>query len=172
MNAMPCCFITAAEQPGTLAEVCPQQFMAPVAPHRAAHLEGTRVDSTRLRAGVELWRQRCDLVLVEGAGGLLSPISDDDLVADVAQDLGYPLLIVAPNVLGTINQTLQTVAVAHARGLAVAGIVVNHPQPIADESSRWNIEDIQQRCDVAIVAALNHSAETFDREVNWQALAR
>ena len=87
-------------------------FAAPLAPHLAARAEGRRVDPQLLRTGLEFWRESCDIVLVEGAGGLMSPVSDDDYNADLADEFGYPLIIVAANVLGTINATLQTLIVA------------------------------------------------------------
>ena len=81
-------------------------------------------------AGLKFWRESCDIVLVEGAGGLMSPMSDDDYNADLADEFGYPLVVVAANVLGTINATLQTLIVADTfrEGLAIAGIVLNSPQ--------------------------------------------
>ena len=67
-----------------------------------------RVDPQLLRDGIEFWRETSDIVLVEGAGGLMSPMSDDDYNADLAAEFGYPLVVVAANELGTINATLQT----------------------------------------------------------------
>ena len=66
----------------------------------------------QLRSGIDFWRETSDVVLVEGAGGLMSPISDDDYNADLAAEFGYPLLVVAANELGTINATLQTLITA------------------------------------------------------------
>src|SRR5262245_38358578 len=67
----------AAGRPGTLEQVCPQRFAAPLAPHLAARAEGQLVDGALLREGIEFWRKASDVVIVEGAGGLMSPISDD-----------------------------------------------------------------------------------------------
>jgi dethiobiotin synthetase len=102
----------AAGRPGTLAEVCPQCFAAPLAPHLAAAAEGKQLDAARLRAGLDIWLERSDVVLVEGAGGLLSPLGEEQFVADLADDLGFPLIIVARNALGTINHVLQTLIAA------------------------------------------------------------
>ena len=102
----------AAGQPGTLEQVCPQMFAAPLAPHLAARAEGRRVDAANCASGIDFWRETCDVVLVEGAGGLMSPISDDDYNADLAAEFGYPLVVVAANELGTINATLQTLITA------------------------------------------------------------
>src|SRR5438477_8141213 len=62
----------AAGCPGRLQAVCPQRFAAPLAPHLAARQERKRVDSKLLRSGLDYWRRRSDIVIVEGAGGLMS----------------------------------------------------------------------------------------------------
>ncbi len=102
----------AAGRPGSLEEVCPQVFAAPMSPHLAARAEGKQLDTALLRRGIDVWLERSEIVLVEGAGGLMSPMSDDEYVADLAYDFGFPLLVVSANRLGTINQTLQTLITA------------------------------------------------------------
>ena len=118
-------------------------FAAPLAPHLAARAEGRRVDPQLLRDGIEFWRETSDIVLVEGAGGLMSPMSDDDYNADLAAEFGYPLVVVAANELGTINATLQTLITAstYCDGLTWPAIVLN--SPVA--SSRGRSERRQQR---------------------------
>ncbi len=105
--------------------VCPQQFLAPLAPPLAASLEERAVDETLLLTGLDRWRPYADYVIVEGAGGLLCPISQSLTVADLASQLNSPLVIVAANRLGVINHTLLTVQTAVARGLDVAAIILN-----------------------------------------------
>src|SRR5690349_13082869 len=61
----------AAARPGTLEHVCPQLFQAPLAPHLAARAEGKHVDRQKLREGIRYWNEASDVVLVEGAGGLM-----------------------------------------------------------------------------------------------------
>ncbi len=104
----------------------PQTFHAPLAPPVAAARESAEVDSELLRTGAGWWQGRVDLLLVEGAGGLLSPITWEETVADLAAELGLPLVIVAAMRLGAVNHTLLTVEVARRRGLPIAGIVLNH----------------------------------------------
>ena len=138
-----------AGRPGTLENVCPQQFAAPLAPHLAARAEGKRVDSARLRDGIAFWRESSDIVLVEGAGGLMSPMSDDDYNADLAATFGYPLVVVSANELGTINATLQTLITAstYCDGLDVAGIVLNSPKRRDDDLSMGsNADELARRC--------------------------
>jgi dethiobiotin synthetase len=159
----------AAGRPGTLEQVCPQSFAAPLAPHLAARAEGRRVDAGLLRSGLECWRETSDVVLVEGAGGLMSPVSDDDYNADLAADFGYALVVVSGNVLGTINATLQTLiaAATYGEGLDVAGIVLNSPRsPGNDQSIDSNRDELARRCVPAVLAAVEYGGR-FDAEVDW-----
>lgn len=181
----------AAGRPGTLLQVCPQRFAAPLAPHLAARAEGRRVDPQRLRDGIEFWRETSDFVVVEGAGGLMSPLSDEDYNADLASEFGYPLLVVSANALGTINATLQTLLTARAYGarshpegtrqeawsqrgrcLTVAGIVLNSPSAATnDPSTVSNANELSRRCGVPLLATVEHGGR-FDREVDWMAISR
>lgn len=159
---------------GSLEQVCPQAFAAALAPHLAARAEGRRVDAHLLRTGIEFWRETCDIVIVEGAGGLMSPLSDEDYNADLAAEFGYPLLVVSANVLGTINATLQTLITAstYCDGLDVAGIVLNSlTQRAEDPSLDSNADEIARRCVAPLLATVSHSGG-FDREVDWLQLAQ
>jgi dethiobiotin synthetase len=164
----------AAGSPGTLAEVCPQRFAAPLAPHLAAELEGKRLDASLLRRGLEVWLDRSEIVLVEGAGGLMSPLGHDEYVADLAYDFGFPLLVVARNGLGVINHVLQTLitAATFREGLDVAGIVLNQPEPAADDASiEQNAREIRRRAVPPVLAELAYRADRFEPSVDWPATA-
>ena len=149
----------AAGRPGELDAVCPQRFAAPLAPHLAARAEGRAVDAERLAGGLAWWSNRCDVVLVEGAGGLMSPLTDDLYNADLAGQFGYPLLVVAPNRLGVINQTLQTLIAAAAlgEGLTVAGVVLNDVSPAGDDASlAGNFDELTARCGPPVLTHVRH----------------
>ena len=164
----------AAGRPGKLEAVCPQRFAAPLAPHLAARAEGKQVDCELLRSGVKYWQERTDIVIVEGAGGLLSPISDADFVADLAVEFGYPLVIVAANRIGVINQTLQTLLVAktYCGGMPVAAVVLNDVEQSSDDPSRAsNLSELRRLCEVP-VTYLQHAGERFDPQTDWFQLAR
>jgi dethiobiotin synthetase len=166
----------AAGRPSDLEHVCPQRFAAPLAPHLAARSEGRQMDAALLRTGLDYWRSRSEILLVEGAGGLLSPLGEGEYVADVACDLGFPLIVVSRNVLGTINATLQTLMTAsvYRGGLAVAGVVLNHPSRGAsdDLSLASNRAELAARCSAPLLAAVTFGAEGFDREVDWWNMAQ
>lgn len=116
---------SAARSCQSLSRICPQSFVAPLAPPVAAELEGRRVDERLLIDGAQWWLAHCDFLVVEGAGGALSPISASMLVLDLAQRLHLPLILVAANRLGVVNHTLLTIEAVHARQLHLHGIVLN-----------------------------------------------
>jgi dethiobiotin synthetase len=164
----------AAGSPGDLADVCPQVFAAPLAPHLAAAAEGRTLDARLLRTGLDVWLRQSDIVLVEGAGGLMSPLGEDEFVADLAYDLGFPLLVVAANRLGVINHVLQTLIVASTfrDGMSVAGIVLNQPYASTNDlSTGQNAEEIRRRSVPPLLAQVAWQAEGFSPEIDWFALA-
>ena len=164
----------AAGRPRTLHDVCPQRFRAPLAPHLSAKAEGRQVDVDLLRSGIACWEGECDLIVVEGSGGLMSPISDDEYVADLAFEFGYPLVVVAPNVLGVINQTLQTLitAACFRDGIPVGGVVLNNPQVFeGDCSIATNAREIESRIQVPTLAQVNYEASGFDLAIDWHQMA-
>lgn len=164
----------AAGQPGLLADVCPQIFQAPLAPHLAARAEGKEIDADLLRAGLDAWREY-EIVIVEGAGGLMSPLGADEYVADLACDFGFPLVIVAANSLGVINQTLQTLitAATFRDGLQVAGVVLNDiaADDAADVSRGSNFAELEQRCVPPLLAHVRWNDASALRQVDWYGLA-
>jgi dethiobiotin synthetase len=100
-------------------------------PAVAAKLSGVDINMASVLAAFGKLKDRHRLVLVEGVGGLAAPLREDYLVADLAEAMGLPLLVVARPNLGTINHTLLTVEYARQRGLKVAGVVINGWQEAA-----------------------------------------
>ena len=164
----------AASRPLTLEQVCPQRFLAPLAPPRAALAEGRRIDARLLRTGLEPWLAASEIVIVEGAGGLMSPLSEEDYNIDLAAEFGLPLVIVAANELGVINATLQTLITARARApkLPIAGVVLNQATQRPDDASlASNAEELAARCDAPLLTTVAHSGSAFGQQVDWFALA-
>ncbi|MBX5466380.1 MAG: dethiobiotin synthase [Firmicutes bacterium] len=118
--------------------VVPYVFRTPAAPWVAARLEGRPVAFARLVEAAKTLAQRWPVLLVEGAGGLAVPIDARHNWADLALALGLPLLVVAPNRLGTINHTVLTVAYARSRGVEVAGFVLNRLTDARDGTEDTN----------------------------------
>ncbi|OGG52131.1 MAG: dethiobiotin synthase [Candidatus Handelsmanbacteria bacterium RIFCSPLOWO2_12_FULL_64_10] len=107
---------------GLINPVC---LRRPLSPNVAAQIEGVWIDVAGIEQAAHKLSQRHDLLIVEGAGGLLVPIRDDFFMADLALKLDLPLLIVARRGLGTINHTLMTMECAKTRGIGMAGVVYN-----------------------------------------------
>jgi dethiobiotin synthetase len=110
---------------GSLETVSPQRFREPFAPPVAAALEGRVVSHDQILDGYQRASSQCDLILVEGAGGLLSPISDDWTNADLIVRLRLPVVLVSAWRLGVVNQVLTAMIAADALGISLAAIVLN-----------------------------------------------
>lgn len=156
-------------------QLCPQRFLAPLAPPVASRKEGRRVDWESIIHGFEAWQKHCDILVVEGVGGLLCPLTDDATVADFAAVTLFPLVIVARLGLGTINHTLLTVEVARQRGLRIAGLVFNEPFPTEDILVDSNPVEIAARCDVPILGIYRYQTDHVSRvgeslRLDWSSL--
>ena len=116
----------AAGASDALEEVCPQRFAMPAAPNVAAAAEGRTPDLEKIVAAYERIMTHHDAVLVEGAGGLLVPVTHGVSMADLARRLDLPLILVARASLGTINHTLLSREAARRRGLQLAGVIISH----------------------------------------------
>ena len=93
----------------------------PVSPHLAAMRAGARIDVAFLTASV---KQSDEAYIVEGAGGALVPINEEDLMIHLMERLGLPVVVATRTTLGTINHTLLTLEALRARRLNVAGVVM------------------------------------------------
>jgi dethiobiotin synthetase len=129
-------------------QVAPLRYGPAVSPLLAAELEGERLDREMLlAAGAKLTRtieREATTVIVEGVGGLLSPLAENFTVCDLAASLRLPLLIAARPGLGTINHTLLTLQAARAYGLDVRAVVIT---PWPEQPSRLqqsNLETIRR----------------------------
>ncbi|MCG6938284.1 MAG: dethiobiotin synthase [Gammaproteobacteria bacterium] len=114
----------AADYQGALSEVCPYPFEPPISPARAARLADMAITTEQLAADC---RQGSDngFVLVEGAGGFYSPLADDGLNADLAVALQLPVILVADDKLGTLNQVLLNAEAIQLRRLSLLAVVLN-----------------------------------------------
>ncbi len=122
----------------------PYCFAPPIAPHIAAAEAGLEIDFKRIEAACTQARQQADLVIVEGAGGFCVPLGVDRDSADLAVDLGLPVILVVGLRLGCINHALLTAEAIIARGLPLAGWIGNSIDPAMSRRAE-NLETLQQR---------------------------
>jgi len=153
---------------GDLHAVCPQRFLAPLAPQAAAIAEGATVDEALLVEGLAAVIDGADIAVIEGAGGLLSPLSRTLLNSDVAAKLDADLIIVAANRLGVIHQVLATVLAAKALRLPVLGIVLNCVSNDADASVLSNASTIASFTKVPILADVKYG--DTQTGIDWSTL--
>jgi dethiobiotin synthetase len=121
----------------TLDEINPWHFRAPVAPLLAARRERKRVNLLQVVAHVRALQKRFDVLLVEGAGGLLSPLGDDFNSRDLIASLRATPIIVGSNRLGVVNQVLLTLE-ALSPGAATRACIVLRSPPKPDPATRTN----------------------------------
>lgn len=126
-------------------DVTPVTFGPAVSPHYAADLAGVELEAGSLVRAARVAGEGADVLVVEGVGGLLVPLTSSYSVRDFAVELGLPLVVAARTGLGTINHALLTVEAARAAGLPVMGVVMTPwpADPAAIElSNRATIERI------------------------------
>lgn len=159
--------------------ICTQRFEAPLAPPVAARLEGRQPDFAAMRSSLLAWEMRADIIVVEGVGGLLCPLTEKESVADFAAWVRFPLLIVARLGLGTINHTLLTIEAARRRSLDIAGVVLNDGEGLADTSAgQTNFDELANRTDVPVLGIVGHGRRTISlrdgetpARIDWPGLA-
>jgi dethiobiotin synthetase len=121
--------LDALGRPLTMPEVerlSPWRFAAPLAPSMAAKKEGRTIDCEALFAHSRaVLHERADLTLIEGVGGVMVPLDDDNTVLDWIAAAGAPVLLVVGDYLGTISHTLTALEVLRMRNIEVAAIVLN-----------------------------------------------
>lgn len=135
--------------------LCSYLLKAPTAPYIAAELEGVQIDLSTVQREYQSIKQNCEILLVEGAGGIMVPIAKDLLMLDAAKMLNIPLLIVARPDLGTINHTLLTINQAREAGLDIAGVVINrYPQGTNDIAIKTAPRLIEEYSDASILGII------------------
>jgi dethiobiotin synthetase len=120
-------------------DVCLYPFALPAAPAQAAQAKGARLSLEAVVAAATALAARGDLLIVEGAGGLLVPYGDDWTAADLIERLGLRVLVVARTALGTINHSALTVRELRRRGAEIAGLVLNQTTPDAAPHERGSV---------------------------------
>jgi dethiobiotin synthetase len=108
----------------------PIRLKPPLAPSMAAEVSKTSIDLKKVWSAYNTLCARHPTLVVEGVGGLLVPLLPRLTVADLAQKMRLPLLIVARPSLGTLNHTAMTVHVARSYGLRILGLVINASRPV------------------------------------------
>jgi len=112
--------------PGSRLSVsCPFNFSFPASPHLAATLEGKQIEPGLILEETEKMEKACDIVLIEGVGGLMVPLTLDLLLVDLLEKASCPVALVARSGLGTINHTLLSAEALKKRKIGLMAVVMN-----------------------------------------------
>jgi dethiobiotin synthetase len=128
----------------------PVWLRPPLAPYAAAMLENRPIDITAVKEAYHQLAAKYDLVLVEGAGGLLVPILRDYNFRDLAVDLNLEVILVAPNRLGVINHVLLSAESIANAGLRLALLILNDLDPEPTLASQTNPSILEELLDVPL----------------------
>jgi len=124
--------------------ISPYRFAPAIAPHIAAEQVGIVMDVTVIKQAYQQLSKLAEVVIVEGAGGLLVPVNQNQTLADVAQALNLPIILVVGMRLGCINHALLTIASLEQRGLKLAGWIANQIDPQLPNFEE-NLASLKQR---------------------------
>jgi dethiobiotin synthetase len=148
-------------------DVNPWLLNMPASPHLAARHEGVSISPERILAAHRRLAARSDLVLVEGAGGWLAPISSVATMADIAEKLGLPVIFVVGLRLGCLNHALLTREAIRSSALPFAGWIANKmavEMPLADA----NIESLTSRFHMPPLAIVPAAEATLSEAIpSW-----
>jgi dethiobiotin synthetase len=139
--------------------VCPYRFSLPLAPLVAANLAGERIDIDKIKSAYFNLSSRHEIVIVEGAGGLVVPITETYFMSDLAHDLELGLIIVIRPGLGTLNHTVLTVEYARSHGLNILGFVINNFPDSPNLAERKNPELLLKITGERIMGVIHHDPE-------------
>ncbi len=119
-----------------------RHFRLPASPHLAARRENQPIDLVSLAREIQSEALKADVTLLEGSGGLMTPLSPTETFLDFMAALGYPVILVIGNVLGAINHALLSLGALKQAELSVAGLIFTHPDAGYAESHPVSIDNM------------------------------
>lgn len=133
--------------------ICPFVLDTPAAPHIVANANGIELNVNKLLESFTGIQNENDFVVVEGAGGFIVPLNDHESLADFAQKIDLPIIVVVGMKLGCLNHTLLTIEAIKTRKMKIAGWVAN---ALAQEMSllNENIQSLQDRIDAPFLGMI------------------
>ena len=123
----------------------PEIFSYPCSPHLASRIDGRPIDFDKIERATEELSHRYDIVLLEGAGGLMVPLSEEFLTIDYVAQKGYPLLFVTSGKLGSINHTLLSLEAIKSRGIELDTVLYNLYPTVEDRTIQEDTQQFIQR---------------------------
>ena len=158
-------------------------------PACSPHLAGGMVDDfpyiEKIVSCLKKLESKREFVLVEGAGGIMVPLNDNEMMIDLMKATGYPVILVSHTGLGTINHTLLSVQVLSDAGIEISGVIFNNTEPPSEASEfirEDNIKTIAERGEVKVLGVVDYLEnvednidalkESFTRTVDYDTICR
>ncbi len=150
--------------PEVLDLMAPVRLRMPASPHLAAAEEEKEIEVERIIRTYHKLSERFDNLFVEGAGGVLVPITEDYLMVDLMVELDLSVILVSRSGLGTINHTLLSLEVLKSRDLEIAGVIFNDPEPKNwGPVERDNMQIIEKISGNSVTGRLPHIPDLEDK---------
>jgi len=143
-------------------QVNPLAFVEPTSPHIISAEEGRPITFATLSAGLRALEQHAEWVLVEGAGGWFTPLSETQTYADWVESEQLPVILVVGVKLGCINHAMLTAEAVKARGLRLAGWIANDIQPPGKRHQEY-MATLRQRIDAPFLGEIPHLSDEAEQ---------
>lgn len=154
---------SASESSLELDEINPIWLKTPAAPHVASMFENSPIEKDVLLDGYTKLKNKHQVVITEGVGGLLVPIAGKDFtVAELAKEINDPVILVVGNKLGALNHTLLTVEAMRSRGIEPAGLIFNNLVDELDTATITNKGIVEDMCGVEVITDVIHGQEEIE----------
>jgi len=151
--------------------ISPYTLEAPVAPEVAAMLEHVNIDINMVDKIYHGLAKSHDLLVIEGAGGVLVPIRENFFFIDLIQKWNAPTLVVSRLGLGTINHTLLTIHLLKERGVKVLGVILNNTEGLGDLPAQTNPDILRKYLDVPVLGIFPHVKDLLKGSVDRERMA-
>jgi len=148
-----------------LSEVCLYPLRDPLSPHLAARREGTRIDPARIRDAIAAAAASAEIVLVEGAGGILVELTEGYAFADLAREMDLPVLVVAEDRLGVLNHLGLTWRFLGEAGRDRGGVILNERSPGPFPGRRHNEAEVRRIVGDRYLGKIPHAAAELPGEL-------
>lgn len=145
--------------------VAPYRFVPPVAPALAAQNAGLSLALQDLCEVITAAHHYAGLLLIEGAGGALSPMTSDGNTLDLAETLGAPILIIAKDKLGTQSQSLAVIEAAKTRKVKILGLVLNRIEADLQIEEQANAASIEHWGGIRVFGAINRCDGRVEEQI-------
>lgn len=159
-----------------VALMAPYVYTPACSPHLAGRIKGQYPKISHIRTCIKTLLSYCDMVVVEGAGGVMVPLDEQSTMLDLMKMLGFPVVLVAQAGLGTINHSLLSIQALKSAGLNVLGVVFNEVEPGLPEDDfikKDNIETIVRMGNVQVLGNVTYLTDLNPNSQNiWHQLER